>query len=606
MRAAIPKLNSNGQDRSSYQIEIMDFVANGSKKNIESKNLIVQAYAGTGKTSTLIDSLNFIGPDKSILITAFNKAIAGELETKAPRRAHVCTMNSLGMTALKKGMRKKKNELGKGLTKLESNKYMTLLDEMIKEEKLVRVKSYKYPIKNLVEAARNNGMVPNDSPYAKKTLIKDTKENWIDLMEKFGVQSHLEIRVVALLKKERPELFRMSQEKLQPFYQEEIGKAQSEVISVARKLLNKGINLTSAIDFTDQLYLTYLFDEAEVGEYDFVFIDEAQDLNPIQHEMIAKCLGNSTRLVAIGDASQCIYQFRGSMNNSMEILKNRFKCEELELPLSYRCPLAVIKEAQILVPGIQPAFSKKGSVKNAGLYYPNMFDDSDMVICRFNAPLVAIAYDLLIQNKNFEFRGRDFVGDLISLIMEMMVHTMDELRKALSVWYQASVEEKTKEDPEADISQIQDRYEAIMAMLDKGNFKSIGALINRLKDLRESTGGILLTTIHQCKGLEANKVFFVNAPSIPSRYAKTKEALDAEKNIAYVGITRAKEELIYIVTDDKFLGDGGPIFTREMFHVGAINHLKENKIYSERDQYISNKEEDNEDYYDIDNSFDIP
>lgn len=57
--------------------------------------------------------------------------------------------------------------------------------------------------------------------------------------------------------------------------------------------------------------------------------------------------------------------------------------------------------------------------------------------------------------------------------------------------------------------------------------------------------GIILSTIHKSKGLEANRVFFLNPELLPSKYAKTPKALYAEECLKFVAITRAKEELVY-------------------------------------------------------------
>ena len=57
--------------------------------------------------------------------------------------------------------------------------------------------------------------------------------------------------------------------------------------------------------------------------------------------------------------------------------------------------------------------------------------------------------------------------------------------------------------------------------------------------------GIILSTIHKSKGLEAKRVFFLNPELIPSKFAKTPKALYAEDCLKFVAITRAKEELVY-------------------------------------------------------------
>ena len=62
-------------------------------------------------------------------------------------------------------------------------------------------------------------------------------------------------------------------------------------------------------------------------------------------------------------------------------------------------------------------------------------------------------------------------------------------------------------------------------------------------------GGIKLSSIHRAKGLEADRVFFLKTEEAPCPHplAKSKWQRDQELNLLYVGITRAKMELVWIV-----------------------------------------------------------
>ena len=63
--------------------------------------------------------------------------------------------------------------------------------------------------------------------------------------------------------------------------------------------------------------------------------------------------------------------------------------------------------------------------------------------------------------------------------------------------------------------------------------------------VENASRGIILSTIHKSKGLEADRVFFLEPGLIPSKYAVTELAVYAEKCLKFVGITRARKELIY-------------------------------------------------------------
>ena len=102
---------------SKYQVAIIDFVKHGNG------NLLVDASAGCGKTSSLIMVIKEIPSDASILYCAFNRDIVNEIrkKTKDFDNVEVTTVHSLGLRMLK-------NNLGKehALTTNE-NKYKTFI-----------------------------------------------------------------------------------------------------------------------------------------------------------------------------------------------------------------------------------------------------------------------------------------------------------------------------------------------------------------------------------------------------------------------------------------------------------------------------------------------
>ena len=63
-------------------------------------HLLVRARAGTGKTTTIVEALNRAPRGARVLLCAFNKSIAEELQGRAPKGVEVCTLHSLGYRAL--------------------------------------------------------------------------------------------------------------------------------------------------------------------------------------------------------------------------------------------------------------------------------------------------------------------------------------------------------------------------------------------------------------------------------------------------------------------------------------------------------------------------
>ena len=66
------------------------------------ENILIKAYAGTGKTTTIVEAVNLLPKDKSILFLAFNKHIQEELKTKLPDYVRCYTTYGLGTAAIKR------------------------------------------------------------------------------------------------------------------------------------------------------------------------------------------------------------------------------------------------------------------------------------------------------------------------------------------------------------------------------------------------------------------------------------------------------------------------------------------------------------------------
>ena len=75
---------------------------------------------------------------------------------------------------------------------------------------------------------------------------------------------------------------------------------------------------------------------------------------------------------------------------------------------------------------------------------------------------------------------------------------------------------------------------------------SIAELKQKIKTIfSDEIEGIMLSTIHKAKGLEANRVFIIKPELIPHPKAKGVEWLNQERNLEYIAITRARHDLIY-------------------------------------------------------------
>src|ERR1700690_3946522 len=79
---------------SPQQKAVFENVANGTG------HTVVLARAGSGKTTTIVEAFNHVPEGASVLMIAFNKSIATELQSRAPAGVEVSTLHSFGLKAI--------------------------------------------------------------------------------------------------------------------------------------------------------------------------------------------------------------------------------------------------------------------------------------------------------------------------------------------------------------------------------------------------------------------------------------------------------------------------------------------------------------------------
>jgi hypothetical protein len=150
--------------------------------------------------------------------------------------------------------------------------------------------------------------------------------------------------------------------------------------------------------------------------YDFIMVDECQDMNKAERELVLKCFKMGTRLISVGDSNQMLYSFAGGDPDSFKALKSIPNTECLPLSISYRCGKNIVDFAKKLVPTIEAneANPNHGIVK----YDVPLSDveDGDMILCRNNAPLVQVYNEFLKLGKKAFIRGKDIGANLKTLV----------------------------------------------------------------------------------------------------------------------------------------------------------------------------------------------
>ena len=473
-------------------------------------SLIIEAVAGSGKTTTIVEAINHVPGSQSVVFLAFNKSIAEELKRRvtAPN-ARCMTLHSLGLTAWKQFLSWDASSL-----EVDGKKVRNIVDEME-----LPWGAWTKDMGKLVGLAKGGGLVPKELedkyPHG---LARDTKDAWEETMDRYDIDP------------------------------DEVD------LELVRRVLVRSIETArEVVDFDDMLYMP-IITGAAFEKTDVVFVDEAQDVNGIQAEIVARMRHERTRVIVVGDPNQAIYGFRGALSDSMSRLQERFDCRPLPLSVSYRCPKRVVAKAREWVSHIlHHEGSADGVVETAPEWNVKDFRPGDAILCRNARPVVAVAFHLIRNKVAARVVGRDIGQGLVALVNKMKAKTIADLDSRLYL-YRAREVARAKGN-ESKIAALDDKLDTIRVFMDEaGPHAGIGTLLQSIESLfgesQDMRGMVTCSTVHKSKGMEWERVFVLDADELmPSRWARQAWEKTQEFNLCYVAATRAKRELRYITSE---------------------------------------------------------
>lgn len=480
-------------------------------------NAVLEAVAGSGKTSTLTEMCKHIQGQG--VFTAFNKKISDDIGRKLVGSGvgnHVksATMHSLGFSAWRKAV---------GQPEVDGEKVYRLMDAIDTPKHLRAF------VKNLVSLLKQTVTLPDEKDFWD---IATTLVEHHDLSEKLTAEDYNSQRE--------------SEEDL-----------ILQGIETAREILSESLRRDpDLIDFDDMIYAP-LAHGAKFWQYDWVLIDEAQDTNRARRLLAEAMLKPNGRLVAVGDPRQAIYGFTGADADALDLIVERFNCQRLPLTVSFRCAQAIVRHAQNWVSHIEAApNAPEGIVRylDNEKFRGSVPERTDAIICRNTKPLIQLAFHYLRQQIPAHVEGRDIGQSLISLVRKWRrPKTVLDLMVQLEEYKKDETYRLVTSGKEAKVAQLHDRVDSLMCIMDSLEPRdSVFAVEQQINKIFKDTDGkpvqsITLSTVHKAKGREWNRVYLLGRNILmPSPFARQPWQIEQENNLIYVAITRAKTELIEV------------------------------------------------------------
>lgn len=442
---------------------------------------LVIARAGSAKTSSLVEGARYVPKGKKALFCAFGKAIQEELRARLGSYIDCFTLHSLGLRAIKQ-------RFGNNV-EVDNDKCWKIVEEL---------------------AGKDYDLVDNicrTVDFCKSNLV-DTPSKIDELIAEYGIDL-CELPIYQFIK---------------------------HVCQALRLCKEK----TNSVDFNDMVWFPFVY-RLNVGKYDYVFVDECQDLSKVQIELALSAVKLDGRVIAVGDPRQAIFSWRGADVRVFDNLRERLKPKELMLPICYRCPQKVVRLAQTIVPDILPyEKSPEGEIIDIPISdLIKLAKAGSFVVSRTNAPLIKSCMLFLKHGIPANILGRDIGNGLSYLIKKSKKKTVIDLLKWLVKWEKDEKEALQIKYPKATGEFITDRAECIRMLCEGATtLEEVKKNINELFQENEPSEIVLHSSIHRVKGKEAKNVFVL--------MDTLRSTNEEEENLKYVSFTRSKSVLYQV------------------------------------------------------------
>lgn len=352
------------------------------------------------------------------------------------------------------------------------------------------------------------------------------------------------------------------------------------------------------LDFEDLIIYTTMILQAEPAiadefrsRYRSFVVDEYQDVTPIQQNLLDAWLGERDDLTVVGDANQTIYSFTGATPDYLLDFTRRFPDATLvRLQRDYRSTPEVVDLANRVIgnavgriAGTRLKLVGQRDGGPAPVFSENEDAESEVVcvvaeckrLLRAGVPPteIAILYRVNAQSQQYEealseagidyqVRGDQGFFSRPEIVAGMRRLTtlaegppppmgvVDAVRRAL-VAVGLTDAEPAGANAKARWQQLLRLVELVEAIVAEQPSAEFAGVVKELETRSRSkhalvVDGVTLSSMHAAKGLEWDAVFLtgLHEGSVPlARATGTREEIEEERRLFYVGVTRAREHL---------------------------------------------------------------
>lgn len=458
-------------------------------------DLVIQAGAGTGKTSTL-RMLAETTPRRRGLYVAFNKAIAGDAKRSFPRNVEAATAHSLAFRAV-------------------GYQYRERLDGPRVPARMAA------QILGIVGPTHIGDDVPILAPQQMARIVMGTVARFARSADREPLAAH----VPPVTKFDTPAQRRA---------------LAQEILPLARRAWEDLTATRGRLKFTHDHYLKLWQLSYPVLPCEFVLFDEAQDADPV----IMSIIGNqpSAQRIVVGDSAQAIYEWRGAIDALA-----KFTGKRLALSKSFRFGPAVALEANRWLDELDAPLRLEGHDPIPSRIVDDL-GEPDAILCRSNAGAMTQVMTALAQGRRVALvgGGKD-IRDLAAAAVSLKAGAPCEHPELFAFRTWGEVQDYVAMDEGGS------DLRAMVKLIDDYGPDALISAVDRLVDEPSDAGNkpmalttakpdVIVSTAHKAKGREWASVL-IGEDFYPPKLdedGQQREADPGELRLAYVAVTRAR------------------------------------------------------------------